>query len=574
MLDRRLARLARTEPARFALVVLLGLLVVLASAAGAFLTGHLVADLLDGQALSDRWQLASGAGVAIVVRLGLVVARDTAAADLGWRLRRRLLQAGFTKVLELGPLDGRADPAAAVPLLADGTSAVQNYVGSYLPHLVVALIAPSALVAYLLTIDPRIGLLTGGSILLVALAGPLWRRALGTRGQRQWEAYRHLAARTLDDLHGMPSLVLLGGTEAERAGYVEDAGRLHAATLANLKTSMGVYAVTAIAIGAGTSLTAGVAALLVASRELSVAGALTVLFVVGECFRPVNELQNQWHSGFQGISAAPAIDKLLRATPTIVGSSKRSGAAPTAPPLIQLLDLHVRYELATSNALNGVDLEIAPGEQLAIVGPSGSGKSTLLAALQRWVDPVQGEVRFDGADLRSLPLDQVRRTVATVSQDVVLLGRTMGQALRLGAPGAQDDELWAALERAAMAEPVARLPQRLDTPVAEASRSLSGGERQRLGIARALLAGAPVLLLDEATSFLDGHAESAVNEALAGLRGTRTVILVAHRLSTAMAADRIALVETGRLLEVGPPHELLHADGGFRAMVRTYGRDR
>jgi ATP-binding cassette subfamily B protein len=217
-------------------------------------------------------------------------------------------------------------------------------------------------------------------------------------------------------------------------------------------------------------------------------------------------------------------------------------------------------------ALNGFDLWVRPGERVALVGPSGAGKSTVFRLLLRFYDPQIGSVRIDGVDLRYADPEEVRRRIALVAQDAPLFSGSALDNLRFGRPLATSDELVAAARAAQAADFVAALPQGFDTPLGERGKSLSGGERQRLAIARALVREAPILLLDEATSALDSANERLVQEALAQALCGRTSLIIAHRLATVLSADRIVVVDRGRVVDQGRHSELL-ARGGLYARL-------
>jgi ATP-binding cassette subfamily B protein len=217
-------------------------------------------------------------------------------------------------------------------------------------------------------------------------------------------------------------------------------------------------------------------------------------------------------------------------------------------------------------ALSGFSLTVRPGERVALVGPSGAGKSTVFRLLLRFYDPQVGVVRLDGVDLADADPAAVRERIALVAQDAALFSGSALDNLRFGREDASVDDLRAAA-KAAEAEPFLRaLPQGLDTPLGERAKTLSGGQRQRLAIARALVRNAPILLLDEATSALDAENERLVQRALADAMQGRTTLVIAHRLATVLAADRIVVIDEGRVVDEGTHTELI-ARGGLYARL-------
>jgi ABC-type multidrug transport system fused ATPase/permease subunit len=256
------------------------------------------------------------------------------------------------------------------------------------------------------------------------------------------------------------------------------------------------------------------------------------------------------------------------------------GAAPPPRPIeggaaVRFAAVGFAYPGKRHAALDRVDLEIPPGATVALVGPSGAGKTTAANLLLRFWDPAEGAITLDGQDLRDYRLDDLRRRIALVAQDTYLFNDTLRANVLLARPDADPEAVDQAIERAALAEFVASLPDGLDTRVGERGVQLSGGQRQRVAIARAFLKNAPVLILDEATSHLDAISEALVRKALDALMRNRTTIVIAHRLSTIRAADLIAVLDGGRLVETGTHAALLARGGLYAELIERqlgYGR--
>jgi len=577
--DRRLLRLAVPERRTLAGAVALGLLIA-ASRVG---QGVAIAFGL-GTVFSHREWTAilpwAGLAVALVLVRGVATAAQGGMmAGASVRITTDLRLSLVARILLLGPgwvAQERSGELEAV--LVDGVEQLDAYFRLFLAKVIVAGITSVAIIVTVIWIDPVAGTVVAAFALVVIFLPSVEYRALGP-GMRFWSAsYRPLAAEFVDNLQGMATLKTFGvagrrGRELEqRSAGVRDAA-------IRLISVSGVYrGIMMLAAAAGVAAGLAAGAFRLAGGQLTTQNLLLILLLAVECFGPAREIHDAMHSAVWGMSkverafsvlgAAPAVPVMAAAAaPRAVTRNGPNGSGTT--PALRFDDVTFRYRRTGHPVLADVSFELMPGETVAIVGASGAGKTTVASLALRFFDPESGRILINGTDLRDLSPDEARRQVALVPQDTFLFHASVRDNLLLADPGAADAAVARAAGLASASGFIGNLPRGYDTIVGERGLKLSGGQRQRIAIARALLKDAPILILDEATSNVDVAAEAEIQAALGQVRLGRTTLVIAHRLSTVRDADRILLLDGGRITEEGTHDQLLAYGGGYARLVNA-----
>ncbi|HEX6002613.1 MAG TPA: lipid A export permease/ATP-binding protein MsbA [Burkholderiales bacterium] len=372
-------------------------------------------------------------------------------------------------------------------------------------------------------------------------------------------------------IEGHKVVKLFGGQRYETQRFNDQANRVRRYMMKQVAAAAVSVPIMQLIAAVALAVMIYIATLQSSAAEITVGGFGSFVAAMLMLNAPLKRITSVNEPLQRGLAAAESIFELIDQEPEADTGRTAFGRARGD---IRLERVSFRYGDAPRLALAGIDLAIAPGETVALVGPSGSGKTTLVNLVPRFYRPTEGRILLDGHDLADLALSDLRANIALVSQDVVLFNDTVAANIAYGLMNGATREAVVGAARAAHAlEFIEKMPQGLDTLVGENGVKLSGGQRQRLAIARALLKDAPVLILDEATSALDSESERQVQAALETLMRGRTTIVVAHRLSTVERADRIVVLEQGRIVEAGPHAALLRRDGVYARLYRIQFAD-
>lgn len=420
-----------------------------------------------------------------------------------------------------------------------------------------------ALLGYLLYLNWQLTLVVG-------LLAPAVAWLMRTASRRLYRLAKSSQAATIELAYAVEENVLANRVVRLHGAQPAQAGRFEELSLALRRLAMKSAVAQALITPTMHMLAATALSIVImialwqTGDSMTVGGFASFVTAMLMLIAPVKRLSEVTSPIARALAALERSFDLVEHTPQEQGGSH---APARAKGHIVLRDVTVRYPAASRDALAGLSLDISPGETLALVGPSGSGKTTMANLLPRFVEPSGGSVLLDGHSLREWDLAALRRQFAMVSQDVVMFNDTLAANVALGSE-IDRSRVQRALEAANLGPLVAQLPQGIDTPVAHNATSLSGGQRQRLAIARALYKDAPILILDEATSALDTESERLVQEALRRLMAGRTTLIIAHRLSTIEHADRVAVLDHGRIAELGS-HAQLITQGGLYARLHA-----
>ncbi len=554
---------------RIAAAVVFGLLTAAAGVARLVLLGMLLGEILQGESVESLYPLIAAAGVAVLLRGVLQYQKEMVAHKTAASIQLKLRGDLHDQVLLLGPsYFGQQRTGDALLSVVDGVEQLETFFGQYLPQLFTAVLTPIGIFVYLAYLDIPMAFIALGFSVLTIFAPALFHRWNREASIRRRVTYGEFASEFLDAVQGLFTLKSFGQSEAKAQVLAEKAHAVFKSTMWVLATNAGSLGVTIAGVAVGAAVLLIVGADRVDSGAMEFEELLIILMLGIELFRPFRELSQLFHQGLNGLSAAHGIFTFLDAKPFVGGRSSGFEGQVERPEIV-FEDVEFSYPGARGSALAGFSLTIPAGETAAIVGESGAGKTSVVRLLLRFFDVDSGSVSVGGVALGDLPESELRDQIAVVSQDTYLFHGTVAENLRFGDQSASDDDLRRVAGIANAAEFIDRLPQGYDTVIGERGIKLSGGQRQRIAIARALLKHSPILVLDEALSAVDAENEHIIQEALERLMKGRTVLVIAHRLSSVRRAHRIHVLQAGQIVESGSHDELLAVNGEYARLMKA-----
>jgi thiol reductant ABC exporter CydD subunit len=547
VLDSRLLRRARAVRTLLAVDAVLGIVAALLVLAQAVLIARVAARAFEGAPLAELTAaLGLLAGVVVARALaawGFEVAGRRAAVDVTSQLRLDLVETRLRNAPTA--LDG-VQSAEVATAAVSGVDEVETTFARYLPQVVLAAVVPLAVLTLVASID----LLAAGVMLLTLPLVPVFMWLVGRyterRAREKWRSLALLSGHFLDVVRGLPTLRAFNRGRAQTARIVEVSEDYRRTTMGTLRAAFLSGAVLELAATLGIALVAVVVGVRLAEGGIGFEPALTVLVLAPELYLPLRNLAAQFHASADGAAVAERMLDLSE------GPARAFGVGAAPDPSVEPIAFEgvtFTYPGRDTRVLGDFDLEIRPGEALAIVGPSGGGKSTALWLLLRFLEPSSGRILVGDQDLATIDPTDWRRRIAYVPQRPLLFRGTVAENIRLGDPSAADERVRTAATLAGAHEFVTALREGYDTVVGDGGRQVSAGQRRRLALARAFLRDAPLVLVDEPTVDLDAASAAHVADAIDELRIGRTVLLVTHDPELAATFDRVVHLEHGRIRE-------------------------
>ena len=505
---------------------------------------------------------------AMLVYIGALMCSHIAAFRVQANIRKDAMH--HIATLPLGFMDGIGSGKMR-KTVNEASAATETYLAHQLPDSAGAMATPIGLIALLLFFDWRLGLL---SLVPVVLAFLIMSSMTGSKMKKKMEEYQNaldnMSNEAVEYVRGIPVVKTFGQSVFSFKKFKGSIDEYEKWVISYTKDMM-------LPMMGYTTIINAVFAVLIAAAMIFTSSGVTTSFFVDLLFyviiTPVitvtlTKIMFSSENKMIVADAMKRIESVLDMKPLEETKTQKHPKDNS----IKLSGVKFKYAKATENAINGVDLTVAPGEHIALVGPSGGGKTTLASLIARFWDTTEGQILIGGEDVRDILKKELSETVSFVFQDAKLLKMSVLDNVRLSKPNATKEEVLKALHDAQCDDIAEKLPNGVDTVIGANGVYLSGGEQQRISIARVMLKNSPILILDEATAFADPDNETKVQEAFSAMSKGKTVIMIVHRLSTVTNADRIYVLENGKVAESGTHDTLTKSDGLYAKMWDEYNR--
>ena len=530
---------------------------------------------MEKRSIDQLWPFFAALAVVIILRAALGWAREVSGFYAGSGIRQEVRLELLAHIISLGPsYTSTQSTGALTSTVMEQVEGLHNFYAFYLPQLALAVMIPAAVLAF---VFPH-SWAAGGLLLATAPLIPLFMILVGmgaeSISQRHFQSLARMSAYFLDVLQGLTTLKLFGRSKgaAETIAAVSDNYRKR--TMGVLRIAFLSSAVLEFFSSISIALVAvylamtylGYLSFGVYGEPLSLAGGFFILLLAPDFYLPLRELGTHYHARAEAVGAAEEILKIL-AVPRPSFSNGSIRWVQTAPLHIKFQNVCLAFDGGRRPALQGINFDLRSGEQVVLVGGSGAGKTTTLNLLLGFLQPDKGCILINDNPLADLAPDSWRENIAWVGQRPVLFHGTIRENILLGRPQASEDQIKRAAGNARVLDFSMHLPAGLETQVGEQGAGISRGQAQRVALARAFLKDAPMLLLDEPTAGLDAENESLIMAALSELSRGRTVLTLTHRLTNIKHADRILVLENGRIIEQGNYSELMAGGGRFHRLA-------